>query len=226
MLVSRGYWTQKRPEMANFLPVKRARVLEIGCAEGEFLSALEGVEEAWGIEPSPAAEVARGRLHRVIRSTFDGAEPELPLEYFDVVVCNDVIEHMPDHDSFLLRIRKHIAPGGVIVGSVPNVRFYKNIFQMLLEKDWHYTQDGILDRTHLRFFTQKSLNKCLRRNGFTMNKLQGLTINIHRGRASRELWYYCASRVLIASTLGYFSDIRFLQFGFQASPNGAGAGTS
>jgi 2-polyprenyl-3-methyl-5-hydroxy-6-metoxy-1,4-benzoquinol methylase len=223
MLVSRGYWTQKRPEMTDFLPVKRTRVLEIGCAEGEFLSSLEGVKEAWGIEPSPAAEVARGRLHRVIQSTFEGAEPELPLGYFDVVVCNDVIEHMPDHDGFFARISKYIAPGGVIVGSVPNVRFYTNVFQMLLEKDWHYTQDGILDRTHLRFFTQKSLSKCLRRNGFTMNKLQGLTINIHRGQAWRELWYYWASRVLIASTLGYFSDIRYLQFGFQASPNEAGA---
>ncbi len=52
---------------------------------------------------------------------------------------------MPDHDGFFARVSKNIAPGGVIVGSVPNVRFYTNIFQVLLEKDWHYTQDGILD---------------------------------------------------------------------------------
>ncbi len=60
MLVSRGYWTQKRPEMAEFLPVRRARVLEIGCAEGEFLSSLEGVKEAWGLSPRQPRRLLEG----------------------------------------------------------------------------------------------------------------------------------------------------------------------
>jgi 2-polyprenyl-3-methyl-5-hydroxy-6-metoxy-1,4-benzoquinol methylase len=214
-----GYSSQKRPEIVEFIPTKRARILEIGCAEGEFSAGLDGVEETWGIEPSPAAEVARGRLHRVFESTFEAAEPELPLRYFDVVVCNDVIEHMPDHDSFFSRIGKYIAPGGVIVGSIPNVRFYNNMFEMVLEKDWHYTPSGILDRTHLRFFTEKSLKACLRRNGFTLNKFDGLTENIQRGNSMRARVYYWMSRTLIVLTLGYFSDIQYLQFGFRASPD-------
>jgi 2-polyprenyl-3-methyl-5-hydroxy-6-metoxy-1,4-benzoquinol methylase len=219
MLGVPGYWSQKRPEIAELVPVTRARVLEVGCAEGDFLAALEGVTEAWGIEPSPASEIAGQRLHRVFQSTFEVAEAELPLGYFDVIICNDVIEHMPDHDGFLSRVGKHIAPGGVIVGSVPNVRFYNNLFQMVLEKDWHYTQAGILDRTHLRFFTEKSLKESLCRNGFTLNHFKGLRDNIDRGNAWRGFWYHWLSQFLIVATLGYFSDIQYLQFGFRASPS-------
>lgn len=213
-----GYSSQRRLEMTEFMPLKRERILEVGCGEGVFASALSGVKEAWGIEPSPSADIARQRLYRVFRSTFAEAEAELPPRYFDVIVCNDVIEHMPDHDDFLSRVGKYLAPGGSLVGSVPNVRFYNNLFQMLLEKDWHYTQTGILDRTHLRFFTEKSLVACLRQHDFTVEKLCGLTDNIDIGRSRRAACYYWLARMLIVITCGYSSDIKFLQFAFQAAP--------
>lgn len=214
----RDYYTQKRPEMLPFIPERRGRVLEIGCAEGNFLANLPGVEEGWGIEPSPSAAAARGRLHRVIEGTFDDAEPLLPQAHFDVVICNDVIEHMIDHDSFLARIGRYIAPGGVIVGSIPNVRFYENLFQLLLEKDWHYVPAGILDRTHLRFFTARSLRACLARHNFEILRFQGINSHVRMMRNRRGQAYYLLSRLLIAATLGYFEDIRHLQFAFQATP--------
>lgn len=218
------YYSQGREEMAAFVPARRHRVLEIGCGEGVFLSRLPGVDESWGIEPSTAAAMARGRLHRVLQATFDAAEPKLPVGYFDVIICNDVIEHMPDHDSFFARIGHYLAPGGVIVGSIPNVRFYQNMFEMLFEKDWHYRSAGILDRTHLRFFTEKSLKKCLQDHGLTVNTFCGLVTNIPPP-AGRSRTYYWMSRLLIGATFGYFSDIRYLQFAFQASPDSVPPGT-
>jgi len=211
------YWTQKRPEMLKSLPERRTRTLEIGCAEGNFLLSLDGTEETWGIEPSSSARVAGSRLTRVFESTFDEAEPHLPLGYFDVIVCDDVIEHMQDHDKFFDSIVKRIAPGGVLVGSIPNVRYYNNMFQMLLEKDWHYTDSGILDRTHMGYFTEKSLKACMARHGFILNKFEGLKVSPNMGD-NRAKIYYSMSRFLIAVTLGYFSDIQYLQFAFQASP--------
>jgi 2-polyprenyl-3-methyl-5-hydroxy-6-metoxy-1,4-benzoquinol methylase len=218
MPINAGYSSQRRPEMAEFIPLSRERVLEVGCGEGAFVSALTGIKEAWGIEPSSAADIARQRLHHVFKSTFAEAEAGLPLQYFDVIVCNDVIEHMTDHDDFLSRVHKYLAPGGRLVGSVPNVRFYNNLFQLVLEKDWHYTQTGILDRTHLRFFTEKSLVACLRRHDFTVEKLRGLTINSDLGWSWRAVCYSWLARALVVITCGYFSDIRFLQFAFRASP--------
>ncbi len=216
-----GYSIQKRPEMIEFVPVRRARVLEIGCAEGDFLATVPGIKEAWGIEPSSAAQVARGRLHRVFQATFDEVETELPASYFDVIICNDVIEHMPDHDAFFSKISRCMAPGGMIIGSIPNVRFYQNLFQLLFEKDWDYTDAGILDRTHLRFFTEKSFRKCLRRHGMILNRFQGLTTNIGRSGSPRERIYRGIAHMLACATFGYFSDIRYLQFAFQASLHAA-----
>jgi SAM-dependent methyltransferase len=212
------YYRNQRPEMLDFIPARRSRVLEVGCGEATFIGSLPGVEEAWGIEPSAAADIARGRLHRVFHATYDEAEADLPLAYFDVIICNDVIEHMPDHDSFLARVAKHLVPGGMLVGSIPNVRYYNNLFEMMIEKDWHYRDSGILDRTHFRFFTGKSLAGALRRNGYRVERMRGINAGNSFAGAHRAWLYLPLSWVLIAVTLGYFSDIRFLQFGFQATP--------
>ena len=204
--------------MRPFVPDRRARVLEIGCGEGRFSSSLPGTQEVWGVEPSPAAETARTHLTRVFHSTFEQAAAELPLAYFDVVICNDVIEHMPDHAGFLRDIQRHIAPGGMLVGSIPNVRYYENMFQFLLEKDWHYRDFGILDRTHIVFFTAKSLRKTLERAGFRVVCLRGINSGRHGGMSLRERLYLYAAHALSVMTLGYFNDVLYLQFAFQAVP--------
>lgn len=212
------YFKHSRPEMLPFVPAQRRRVLEVGCGEGWFTGSLTGVEESWGIEPSDAAEAARSRLTRVFHATFDEAEAELPLGFFDVVVCNDVIEHMPDCNRFLSAIGKHIAQGGMLIGSIPNVRFYNNMMQFLLEKDWHYTEFGILDKTHITFFTEKSLRKTLERHGLSVVALQGINTGMKLSKSSRESIYLGLARVLSAVSFGYFSDILHLQFAFQAAP--------
>lgn len=73
--------------MLGFVPDRRDRVLEVGCGEGRFIRSLTGVGEKWGIEPSAAADVARGWMRHVSRSTFDEASAELLLDYIDVVIC-------------------------------------------------------------------------------------------------------------------------------------------
>ena len=212
------YFKHSRREVLPFVPAQRRRVLEVGCGEGWFAGSLTGVEEAWGIEPSEAAEVARTRLTRVFRSTFDDAESELPLGFFDVVICNDVIEHMPDYNRFLSTVGKHIAPGGMLIGSIPNVRFYNNMMQFLLEKDWHYTEFGVLDRTHVTFFTEKSLRKTLERHGFRVVALKGINTGVKFSNSARSSIYLGMAYALSAISFGYFSDILHLQFAFQATP--------
>ena len=201
------------------LPPVRRRVLEIGCAEGVFLAGIAGAEEKWGIEPTePAAAVARTRLTRVISKNFDEAKNELPLGYFDLVICNDVIEHMTDHDGFLAEIKKYMAPDGVIVGSIPNVRYHKNLFNLLFAKDWEYVDWGILDRTHLRFFTEKSLRRSLSAAGFEVETFRGINGGIEFGLSKWTLAYSLFALFSIALSMGYFRDIRHQQFAFRARP--------
>jgi len=211
----------ERQEVPPFVPERRRRALEIGCGEGRFIGSLIGLEESWGIEPSDAADIARTRLTQVYRATFDDVESRLPLSYFDLIICNDVIEHLPDHSSFFSTIGKHLTPDGTIIGSTPNVRLYNNFFEYLLEKDWNYRDWGVLDRTHLAFFTRKSFQRALEQHGFSVLRLEGINTDFRCSNSLRAWTYLIAARALVVVTFGYFSDIRHLQFAFQAIPKRA-----
>jgi 2-polyprenyl-3-methyl-5-hydroxy-6-metoxy-1,4-benzoquinol methylase len=215
----RAYYGYRREEMRALLPDHRGRVLEIGCGEGRFSTAIDNVTELWGVEPDPdAAAVAARSMQRVLSGTYDTVHAELPDRYFDLVICNDVIEHMADHDAFLLAIKQKIAPGGVIVGSVPNVRYFKNMLDLLVLKDWHYKGSGILDRTHLRFFTLNSLRRSLINAGYNIDVLRGINANLRFQPDLRHVMYAAFGALVIAATAGPAGDIRYMQIAFRAKP--------
>ena len=170
------YYRNTRPEVAAFLPPDAARVLEIGCGAGNFRRNFTGPVEYWGVEPVPAiAAIAAGALDKVLVGTFRDVLASLPDGHFDLVVCNDVIEHMDDHDGFLEAIKGKMRPGRAwLVGSVPNVRYITNLYALLVRKDWQYVDAGILDRTHLRFFTRRSLERALLAHGYSVERLEGI----------------------------------------------------
>jgi len=206
--------------MLSLIPLHRKKILEIGCAEGTFAKSIDGAEEIWGVEPdAQAAVIASRRLSNVLNGTFESTKQHLPFQYFDVVVCNDVIEHMPDHDEFLSQVREYIVPNGCLIGSLPNIRYYWSLFDLVLAKDWKYEDTGILDRTHLRFFTEKSLRRSLSYNGFVIEELRGIKKQVTRAWSKKSVVYSVTALSAIALTLGYFKDIRFLQFAFRASLN-------
>jgi 2-polyprenyl-3-methyl-5-hydroxy-6-metoxy-1,4-benzoquinol methylase len=215
--VTRIIYRQQRTEMLALLPARYGSVLEIGCDEGDFAACLHG--EVWGVEPdAEAAAIAAGRLHRVLPGTFETTREALPSGYFDVVVCNDVIEHMADHDGFLRQIRGHIAPGGVLIGSVPNMRHYRALFELLVLRDWDYRDSGVLDRTHLRFFTARSLRRSLTRAGFEIERFHGINGGIRFALSRQHLPHALFGWAMIGLTLGLWRDISFMQFAFRARP--------
>ena len=108
------YYRNTRPEIIPFLPENRTRALEIGCGEGFFLGSMSGTAETWAVEANPnVAQRAQSWIGRVLVGDFEPMRHELPKAYFDLVICNDVIEHMIDHDRFLRQIKEYIAPGGL-----------------------------------------------------------------------------------------------------------------
>jgi 2-polyprenyl-3-methyl-5-hydroxy-6-metoxy-1,4-benzoquinol methylase len=216
--VNSGYFENPRTDMVPFVPIRRERALEIGCGTGNFISSLTGCRETWGIEPSEAAQLAESRLTRVLNGPFDLVKHQLPKRHFDLVICNDVIEHMADHRAFFSEIGEYITPGGMLIGSIPNVRFYANLFQLLLEKDWRYEDSGILDRTHLAFFTAKSLRQTIEAADLNVVSLTGINYDHLPDNRARTRCYLLLAKVLGKLTLGYFSDIRYLQIAFQATP--------
>lgn len=171
-----AYFSQDRPEMLPFIPNSVKRVLDVGCAMGYFGEAIKQARSAvvWGIESNPAiARVAVEKLDRVIVGSFAEGFP-LDVEPFDCVVFNDVLEHMQDPWAAVATARELLAPGGVVVASIPNIRHFATLWALVFRDEWSYADRGILDRTHLRFFTKTSAVRMFEDAGFSVQTVQGI----------------------------------------------------
>ena len=206
--VEARYYDGERSEMLPFIPSGAHRILELGCANGRFAAGIKErqVAEIWGVEINPeAAARAAHRLDRVIQSDIHSALEKLPFAYFDCVVCNDILEHLPDPETILEKLRKYITPTGVIVASIPNIRYLPVLFELLVMKDFKYRNRGVLDNTHLRFFTRKSIQRLFMNSGYELLKMQGLHAR-HPLYQAIIIWLMCIF------TLGYYNDTRFKHF--------------
>ncbi|MEI7436567.1 MAG: class I SAM-dependent methyltransferase [bacterium] len=209
---STRYYRNVRADMRAFLPAQYRTVLDVGCGEGGFVDTLGPDCEVWGVEPYPAAaNKARARLHRIEEGFFEDVCPRLPEAYFDLIVCNDVIEHMPDHEYFFQKVQRLMKPGGYLVGSIPNVRFFDTLYEVLCRREWQYQDKGILDRTHLRFFTQLSLRRTLEQTGMNLEILRGINPVCFRRLGLAQ----AARLALIFLVAGGRTDIGYVQFGFR-----------
>jgi 2-polyprenyl-3-methyl-5-hydroxy-6-metoxy-1,4-benzoquinol methylase len=220
-LLIRQYFLNDRPEIAVFLPKRYSTTLEIGCGAGGFSETyLRHAPERWGVEPdAAAAAIAAPKFSQMLVGTYDQLSQKLPSKHFDLVVCNDVIEHMPDHDEFLQNIATKIRAGGYIVGSVPNIRHFTALVKLLLLKDFPYASDGVLDRTHKRFFTIKSLRRAFHENAYEIEVLTGIRSIIKDGvtglSPSKKMASKIAAAALVGATLGYWSDTQYPQIAFR-----------
>ena len=200
------YFDHMRPEMVQFLPDEYSKILEIGCNVGNFRQYVNKSCEYWGVEPfDKAVEIAKTRLDKVLVGFYNEVEYQIPDNYFDLIIANDVIEHIEQPWDFLQSLKKKMTKNASLVLSIPNVRYYGNLKELLHEKDWRYKEEGILDITHLRFFTEKSIIRLLNENGFDIEKMQGINPVKIRKRKNLPIYW------LIKFILG--RDIEFMQFG-------------
>ncbi len=168
------YFGLVRPEVLALVPMTARRVLDIGCGAaglGAAIKARQGAEVV-GIEADEgAAAVARGRIDEVLVGDVERLAPEFPPGSFDAIVCADVLEHLREPERILRMARDWLAPDGRLIASVPNVRHH-SVVRSLLEGNWTYEPAGLLDRTHLRFFTRRELEKLFHRAGFVVDELR------------------------------------------------------
>lgn len=145
------------------------RVLDIGCG---FATTSESIQKlgnhVTGIESSPAAwDVAGARLDRIVPADLqdlDAVGARLGDERFDVLIFADVLEHLAWPAGILRRYLEWLAPGGSVFVSLPNVGLWSVRLAHLAGR-WQYEETGVLDRTHLRFFTRRSARRILRETG-------------------------------------------------------------
>jgi len=170
------YFIHIRTEILPFLPERIDRILEIGCGEGHTLTwvqKLKGCNWVCGVELfSDSAKIASMRLSKVIQGDIEKIELPADFNSFDVILCLDVLEHLIDPWLLIDRLDKLLKPGGVIITSIPNVRYFRVVLPLILQGKWEYQQEGTLDKTHLRFFTKSTAIRLVQSSGLEIDMIK------------------------------------------------------
>ena len=153
------------------------RVLSIGCGSGKLEEEMQkrGVT-VYGVDIDPdAVRAARGRLTGVSELDIELCDRlPFPGERFDVVICIDVLEHLRDPARILRMACNRLIPGGRVIVSLPNVANW-SVRLSLLGGRFDYTEHGILDRTHLRFYTLKTIGELTASCGLVITRVDYTT---------------------------------------------------
>lgn len=197
---SKGYFEGQRSDVAELVPDRCSRVLDVGCGYGGLGRCLisRGQVQVFGVEINPAASA---NLQGVYTAHWidDVEQFNLPsnIEAFDCIVFADVLEHLLDPWATLARYLQWLKPGGYVVASIPNVRNIALLYNLIVRGRWRYEDSGLLDRTHIRFFTRKEIMGL-----FSMVGLNVELINENRENLSLVRRMFSAPLLLMIPDLG------------------------
>jgi O-antigen biosynthesis protein len=172
----RTYFTHLRHDLVDAVaPLRPSRALDVGCADGStgiLLKERYAGCHVTGIEPTQAADAAKEKLDRVFHGGVETFLHRFGPAEFDLVLLGDVLEHLVDPWAALASIAGCLAPGGVLVATVPNVRNWRVVRDLALRGRWEYASEGIMDRTHLRFFTASSVRGLVKDAGLRIDRVE------------------------------------------------------
>jgi O-antigen biosynthesis protein len=171
------YYNRDRSSIYPCVPEGPNVVLDLGCGAGvvgKRLLELKRAKRVVGVEIyQPVAAEAAKCYHQVHQGDIETMELDYH-ECFDYVICADILEHLNAPQKLVSRIRHWLKPEGKLICSVPNVRNWSVLGDLLWRGNWEYQDSGILDQTHLRFFTRRTFLKMLQGAGFEIESCRML----------------------------------------------------
>jgi len=159
--------------LLGLLPKSGRRLLDCGCGAGDNARILKA--QGWsvtGITISPSEQlVASVHCGKVYLADLDQGIPKAIDDYFDCVLMSHILEHLVHPENLLRDAKAVLAPNGMIAVALPNVLVYYNRLRFLFGR-FEYTDGGIMDETHVRFYTFATGAKLLEANGYKLVKVQ------------------------------------------------------
>jgi 2-polyprenyl-3-methyl-5-hydroxy-6-metoxy-1,4-benzoquinol methylase len=203
-----GYHDHARREVLRLLPTQFAKVVDVGGAAGSTLSAIRQMTpEAATIcldADEHSLDRARARGHQTVLCDLNREIPNV-FDDCDVVLFLDILEHLNDPWAVLARIAGRLRPNTTVVVSLPNVRYWSVSLDLVLRGRWKLQDAGVLDRTHLRFFTRSTGVELVKNSGLVLTKI---TAKVATGRRFK---------LIDALTLGVFRDFLSPQYLYLAT---------
>lgn len=215
MLIESQYVASKRPEMLAFITNDPKTTLEVGCREGLFTSSIKeifDIKDSWGVEPDNSIlEESKKNIDNVVIDYFN-KDIELPKKYFDLIIFNDVLEHMYDPWEALLKAKVLLSENGIIIASIPNIRHKSILKKLLLSDSFEYKSAGILDVTHIRFFTKTTMIKLFNETGFEIIQVKPVIL------IKKRRWYkkitQLHKKLFNILTFNKFESLQYSQYAF------------
>jgi 2-polyprenyl-3-methyl-5-hydroxy-6-metoxy-1,4-benzoquinol methylase len=209
---SLNYFSNVRKDIINFLPEKIDRVLEVGCGTGETLSFIKSQYKnatTVGIELTEgAAALAVHKVDFIKNIDVEKTNYTTGLGEFDLILLLDVLEHLRDPWEVLKSlVKNNLSINGTVITSIPNARNHALLFN-LFAGSFDYKNSGVLDKTHLRFFTKNGM--------FRMMEDAGLTIIKHK---PTNLDGKSRSSLLNTLTLGLAEEFLAVQYIIKSTKN-------
>jgi 2-polyprenyl-3-methyl-5-hydroxy-6-metoxy-1,4-benzoquinol methylase len=171
-----NYFSRIRNDIIELIQCNNCNILEIGCGEGNTLVELKKQGKAKFVAGIDIVDLNQSsKLDKFILADVENDNIDLPEEYFDIIICADVLEHLKDPWNVLRKIKKFLKPNRILLASIPNIREIKTLIDIAIKGDFKYVDAGILDKTHLRFFCKKNSIELFESTGY---KIEKITFNL------------------------------------------------
>jgi SAM-dependent methyltransferase len=157
-----GYYENDRPEIFLQIEPRMLSILDVGCGSG-----ILGKNLKLNVLAANAAKV---NLDEVVIGDIQTMSLPFSDTMFDCIIFADILEHLLEPTAVLEKLKPYLKPDGVIICSIPNMRHYAVIVK-IIRSGWFYEDYGHFDRTHLRFFSLRSMKDLITNSGFNIESV-------------------------------------------------------
>jgi SAM-dependent methyltransferase len=171
-----SYFSNVRWDLIELVPKGDHNILEIGCGNGTTLKVLKEIGKAkkiYGIEINEKLSIQLSQnLDEFIIGDIESMDAPFEEKYFDYILFGDVLEHLIFPENILREYNRLLKDDGFMIVSVPNIRHFRILINLILYDKFEYVDAGILDKSHLRFFTKREIKRMFEKENLEITYIE------------------------------------------------------